>query len=151
MFEQEAQTGRGVGVLLLFVAMSISETDANLATNTAKDADVDAELVALPKVQLHIHLVGSVRMSTLAELLPADATSVLDHFCVPSPVADLGSCLDRFAHLQALFSSPERIERFAAEAVADAAAERVVLLELRYSPVFFQVAHPHLKLEEIHK
>jgi len=45
--------------------------------------------------------------------------------------------LSRFDKLRFKYGGPEEIERIAAEAVADAAADGIVHLELRFSPVFY--------------
>ena len=95
---------------------------------------------ALPKVELHRHLEGCVRVSTYLELAPAElklssAEAAKDHFCIHTrPVADLTVALDKFAHTQRLFSSVERIERLSFEAVESCALDGIVVLELRYSP-----------------
>lgn len=100
-------------------------------------------LAAMPKVELHRHLEGSIRLATLVE--------VGRKHCIPLPLDDpehlrplvqmtgdepwtVERFLSKFAVLRRFFVSPEVIQRITAEAIADAAAENVRYLELRFTP-----------------
>ncbi|RLB56193.1 MAG: adenosine deaminase [Deltaproteobacteria bacterium] len=98
-------------------------------------------LLGLPKVDLHRHLEGSLRLGTLLELgrrynldLPLDSEASL----APQVTFREGQprTLDNFlAKFRAdWYRSFADVERVAREAVEDAAAEGVVYLELRFSP-----------------
>jgi len=98
---------------------------------------------ALPKVELHRHLEGSLRLSTLVELaaeydlpLPrtADALRPLVEI-VPGEPRSWDIFLSKFRTLRQFFRSEAIIRRVAREAVADAAADNVRYLELRFTPV----------------
>lgn len=113
----------------------------------------------IPKVELHRHLEGALRFSTLVELaksakldLPYHHFKKLhDSLVVHSPLKDLKSVLDKFFTTQSLFTSEEVWERIAFEACEDAFNEGVVLLELRYSPAFAAMNHPQMTFEKIHR
>ena len=82
---------------------------------------------------LHRHLDGSLRPSTVAELaaragrkVPAD----LDF----EPGMGLDAALGRFAFLLSLLQRPAEVRRAAAEICEDAAAEGVTTLEIRFAP-----------------
>jgi len=97
----------------------------------------------LPKIDLHRHLEGSLRVETLTELvrtehldLPVDEAS-LRALAQISPGDPRGSqtFLSKFEFLRQFYRSPEIVERTVREAVADAAADGVRYLELRFTPV----------------
>jgi adenosine deaminase len=100
------------------------------------------DLRSLPKVELHRHLEGSVRFQTLKPIILrqglAPRLGLEDRFRVrDSEPRSLGSFLGKFELLHHVYVSREIIERVAREAAEDAAAEGVVHLELRFSPVHF--------------
>jgi adenosine deaminase len=110
---------------------------------------------ALPKVDLHRHLEGSVRFATLLELLrtrgvtmPLNASK---KFLVTEPMSDLAAVLDAFMTTQSVLDSEEVLTRIAYEAVEDAAAEGIRILELRYAPTFIRHNHKHLSFSAIHQ
>lgn len=104
----------------------------------------ESTLRALPKVELHRHLDGSIRLATmldiarrrgldlggrtLAELAPL-AT-------ITSPLDDLAAVLGRFTLLQRTLCRLEDISRVAFENVEDAWRDGVVAAELRFAPAF---------------
>jgi adenosine deaminase len=97
---------------------------------------------SIPKVDLHRHLEGSLRFSTLRELARSEAMEL-------PPTAELRSMvqiqagepltfenfLSKFSTLRLFYRSPEIITRITREAIADAAADHVLYLELRFTPV----------------
>lgn len=113
----------------------------------------------IPKVELHRHLEGAVRFSTLIELtknkgldLPFHNYKKLhDSLVVHSPMKDLKSVLDKFWTTQSVLDSEEVWERLGFEACEDAFNEGIVLLELRYSPSFASTNHPTMTFEKIHR
>ena len=101
-------------------------------------------MISFPKIELHRHLEGSLRLDTLLDLgrkhgvsLPADTPEGLAaHAQVLRPMGSLQEVLDAFDLFQQAFRTLEATERLAFEAVEDAALEGIRLLELRFSPGF---------------
>jgi len=102
----------------------------------------------MPKIDLHRHLEGSLRISTLAEIarehgvdLPSLSLEELRPYVqVVDDAPDFLGFLAKFKLLRRFYSSRETVERMAYEAVADAAADNVRYLELRISPVALALA-----------
>lgn len=97
----------------------------------------------LPKVELHRHLEGSLRLKTMQEVARAHGISVP---ISTGPLSNLvrvqtsepttyQNFLTKFDTLRMFYRSPEVIHRVTREAVEDAANDHVVHLELRFAPV----------------
>ncbi|MBI2194419.1 MAG: adenosine deaminase [Planctomycetes bacterium] len=103
------------------------------------------DLQALPKIDLHRHLEGSVRPATFLEIartrhipLPTDDLEGLCRLIqVTDDPPDFLQFLSKFDLFRGFWPDREAIERVAFEAVEDAAQDHVVYLELRYAPVHF--------------
>jgi adenosine deaminase len=102
-----------------------------------------AMLAAWPKIDLHRHLEGSLRLSTLAEIaqehgvdLPSwDLEELRPYVQMVNDSPNFHSFLSKFKLLRRFYSTREAVMRVAYEAVADAAADNVKYLELRFNPV----------------
>ncbi len=96
----------------------------------------------LPKVELHRHLEGSLRLSTLQEIaqqfnlpLPHDGSlSALVQIQRSEPLT-FANFLSKFTPLRQFYQSPEIISRVVREAIEDAAADHILHLEMRFTPV----------------
>jgi len=106
-------------------------------------AKLRAQLHGLPKVDLHRHLEGSLRLQTLAEIaqehgidLPSYDIEYLRPFVtVTDEEMDFHRFLEKFRLLRRFYPTQAAVERLAYEAVADAAADNIKYLELRFNPV----------------
>lgn len=104
---------------------------------------ISTNLSNLPKIDLHRHLEGSLRLSTLTEIvksealdLPGDETSLAKMVQVSSEDPRTASnFLSKFKPLRTIYRSPEIIQRVVREVVLDAAADGLYYLELQFSPV----------------
>jgi adenosine deaminase len=100
----------------------------------------------LPKVLLHDHLDGGLRVSTIMELADAigwtlpstDADELQAWFTRGAETADLLQYLATFEHTLAVMQTAEHIERVAHEAVVDLADDGVVYAEVRFAPELHQ-------------
>jgi adenosine deaminase len=99
-------------------------------------------VLALPKPELHVHLDGSLRPTTMLELaselgvaLPASDPERLGTAMRAADSRDLLEYLEKFAITLSLMQTPEALERTAYELGEDSAAENIRYLEVRYSPV----------------
>lgn len=95
----------------------------------------------LPKAELHVHLDGCLRPSTMLELahqagirLPAGDPEALRAYMLVDNAHNLEEFLTRFDVTIALLQTPEAIERVAYEMVEDAARDNLRYLEVRYCP-----------------
>ena len=101
-------------------------------------------LRVLPKVELHRHLDGSVRIQTIWDLASAAGLDVgartLDELrrmaVIREPLSDLGQALARFETQRKVLHSFDAISRVTRENVEDAFRDGVKLLELRFAPAF---------------
>lgn len=98
---------------------------------------------ALPKIELHRHLEGSVRIETLIDIalkygiqMPEYNPEQLRPFVqmTPEQPRDMKTFLAKFMTLRQFFRSQEVIRRVVHEAIADAAADNVRYFELRFTP-----------------
>jgi len=96
---------------------------------------------SLPKVELHRHLEGSLRLSTLGEIArdyDLDFPDVNDLRplvqIVQSDPCTSENFLSKFEVLRNFYRSPEIIKRITEEAITDAAADKIRYLELRFTP-----------------
>ena len=102
----------------------------------------DTLLHDLPKAELHVHLDGSLRPATLAELarerdieLPSyDPLELADHM-VASDAHNLEEYLERFVLTLSVMQDAQAVERIAYELAVDHAEENVRYLEARFCPV----------------
>lgn len=100
----------------------------------------------LPKVLLHDHLDGGLRVATILELadsigwtLPAtDPDDLQTWFTRGAETADLLQYLATFEHTLAVMQTAEHLERVAHEAVVDLADDGVVYAEIRFAPELHQ-------------
>ena len=115
--------------------------------NTALDRTAAlARALALPKVLLHEHLDGGLRVATLLALLkqrgmtpPApDEARLAAWFDANAHAGSLMKYLEGFALTVEAMSSPAAMERVAFEAAEDAAADGAVLAEFRIAPLLFE-------------
>ncbi len=97
---------------------------------------------ACPKVELHRHLEGSLRLETLREIAQAHGIAVEQS----EPLGMLVQVMDKepftaanflskFSTLRLFYRSPEVITRVTREAIEDAARDNVRYMELRFTPV----------------
>lgn len=100
-------------------------------------------MYGLPKIDLHRHLEGSLRLQTLVEIarehdidLPGFGIEDLRPLVtVTDDKPDFHRFLEKFELLRRFYASREAVERVAYEAVVDAADDNVKYLELRFHPV----------------
>ncbi|MEJ2746028.1 MAG: adenosine deaminase, partial [bacterium] len=98
----------------------------------------------LPKVLLHDHLDGGLRVDTVIELakkercqLPSyDPKELLDWFHRGANQGDLRLYLETFKVIYAILQTEEALERVAYESMLDLKADNVVYVETRFAPFF---------------
>jgi adenosine deaminase len=98
---------------------------------------------ALPKVELHRHLEGSLRLDTMLEIarehgitIPADVLRLSTLVQIQEEDKfTFQNFLSKFNTLRLFYRSPDVIHRITREAIEDAAKDNVRYLELRFTPV----------------
>src|SRR4030042_5848182 len=97
---------------------------------------------SLPKIDLHRHLEGSLRLNTLAEIalehgidLPGyDIEQLRPYVQVTDDPPDYLSFLKKFQFLHRFYTSKEAVQRVVREAIVDASNDNIRYLELRFNP-----------------
>ena len=121
--------------------MSGNASSSRLAMASA--SPIDRELLRrLPKAELHCHLDGSVRPSTLLELgaeygvaMPRQSADELREYMLVRDARNLEEYLERFDVTLSVMQTERALERIAYELAVDAADEGVRYIEVRYAPV----------------
>ncbi len=98
---------------------------------------------AFPKVELHRHLEGSLRLDTMVDIaqqhgitVPADVLRLSNLVQIQEEDKfTFQNFLAKFNTLRLFYRSPDAIHRITKEAVEDAAKDNVKYLELRFTPV----------------
>lgn len=101
-----------------------------------------ALLSQLPKIDLHVHLDGSVKPETIKELaimqrepLPIGSDAeLLPHMKVSENCESLKEYLSKFSFVLPYLQTGAALERVAFEVVEQAAKERVKYIEVRFAP-----------------
>jgi len=100
-------------------------------------------LKRLPKVELHCHLDGCLRISTMIDLaqkdkvkLPTtDPVELKKIMSPPGKFKSLNEYLELFEFTLSVLQTPHSLERVAYELIEDVAEENVRYIEVRYSPI----------------
>lgn len=110
----------------------------------------------IPKTDIHCHLEACFRHQTLIEIgqrvglpVPEDVDTFKRDYLVAEPKENLEEMIAGFDRVRALWFDQDAITRLTKEAVEDAAAQNVRLIELRYSPDFIQNGRD-ISFEAIH-
>jgi len=111
-------------------------------------------LETIPKTDLHLHLDGSLRISTLVELakqenieLPSQTEEGLKELVFKDTYKDLPDYLSGFAYTVSVMQNPENLERIAYELAWDNLNENVRYIEVRYAPQLH--IHEKLSMQEV--
>ncbi|REK76610.1 adenosine deaminase [Paenibacillus paeoniae] len=99
-------------------------------------------MLTLPKVDLHLHLDGSVKPETVIDLareigeeLPAEEPSqLLPYMQVEGECKSLTEYLNKFHFVGQFLHTPSSLERTAYEVVEQASAQNCIYIEVRFAP-----------------
>ncbi|XP_049437377.1 adenosine deaminase [Epinephelus fuscoguttatus] len=119
---------------------------SRLSRRLSTMAEIPSEQVVFnkPKVELHVHLDGAIRVQTIFDVakrrgitLPANTVEELKQNIILQEPATLTKFLSKFAeYMHVIAGDREAIKRIAYEFVEDKAKEGVIYVEVRYSPHF---------------
>jgi len=98
---------------------------------------------AIPKVELHRHLEGSLRLDTMLDIANQHGITIPDDVMQLSELVQIQdqelftfqNFLSKFNTLRLFYRSPDAIHRITREAIQDAAKDNIKYLELRFTPV----------------
>lgn len=93
------------------------------------------EIEKLPKIELHLHLDGSVRLETASELLDKDINEIKEFMIAPNKCLDLNDYLTKFEMPIKIMQTKENLIRIAHELVLDLEKENVIYAEIRFAPI----------------
>ena len=104
---------------------------------------------SLPLTDLHRHLEGSLRLSTVSEIsqehqlpLPAwDLSGLQKAVWIDQPATDIVTIFPKFDLMRQIFVDEDTIRRVTVECLEDAAREGLDYVELRFSPYFMAELH----------
>lgn len=89
----------------------------------------------IPKVELHIHLDGSIRPSTAAYLLNKSIDDVSNNMIASDKCEDLNEYLTKFDYPEKILQTKENLERVAYELALDLKKDNVIYAEIRFAPL----------------
>lgn len=107
------------------------------------EPELRATIAALPKIELHRHLEGSLRLGTLVDIarehgieMPDYDVDTLRPFVqmMPGEPRSAKHFLSKFAMLRQFYRTTEIVQRITREIVEDAAKDNVRYMELRFTP-----------------
>jgi adenosine deaminase len=103
------------------------------------------DLRSLPKAELHLHLHGAMRASTLVELSMAAGLTAPD----PRAFADFDGFQVIYRAARACVTRPEYLRRLIGEVVEDAAADGVVWVQPHFDPFAYPEFGPAAQVLEL--
>ena len=100
-------------------------------------------LLQLPKVELHCHLDGSLRVSSILDQAKIDNVKLpfknyddlTAYFEIGENRGSLEDYIKRFDITLCVMQTPKALSRFAYELIEDVSKENVRYIEVRYSPI----------------
>jgi adenosine deaminase len=118
-------------------------TNGNIRGRLLNETTPLNQFFSLPKVELHRHLEGSLRLTTMLDIARQHGVTVpISMFNLSGLVQvqdqdpmTFTNFLDKFKTLRLFYKSPDVIDRVTQEAVEDAANDNIRYLELRFTPV----------------
>ena len=90
----------------------------------------------LKKVELHLHLDGSVRPSTIASILNMDEQDIRKKMCTNKDTKDLKDYLSKFDLPISVMQTKENLTRISYELALDLKQDNVIYAEIRFAPLF---------------
>lgn len=121
-------TNQNVAIMIIIAVIALYLGIALGYTSTQDDERI---IFLLPKVELHAHLHGSIRLSTLVELAKQQSIA-MDHIDTKQVNLEVGFKLFDIVHK--VISRVEILRRLFSEVVHDYMVENTLYLELRTTP-----------------
>ncbi|XP_027865980.1 adenosine deaminase [Xiphophorus couchianus] len=134
----------GFGSPLLLSSVRTSKPTGCRGLLTMAERCPHSEVFNKPKIELHVHLDGAIRVQTILDVakrrgisLPATTAEELKEKIIIHEPATLTKFLEKFEeYMHVIAGDKDAIKRIAYEFVEDKAKEGVIYVEVRYSPHF---------------
>ena len=101
----------------------------------------------MKKIELHVHLDGSVREDTLREILLEKGIETTPSFHVDNSCQDLNDYLEKFDYPIMVMQTKENLERISYELTCDLKNDDVIYAEIRFAPI--KHLKENLSLDEV--
>ncbi|KAM4737752.1 adenosine deaminase [Anableps anableps] len=132
----------GFGSPLLISSVRTSRPTGCCGLPTMAERCPHSEVFNKPKIELHVHLDGAIRVQTILDVakrrgipLPANTAEEMKEMIILHEPATLTGFLQKFnEYMHVIAGDREAIKRIAYEFVEDKAKEGVIYVEVRYSP-----------------
>ena len=105
------------------------------------------DIQSFPKIELHLHLDGSVRVDTACELSGLSIDKVKSMMIAPKKCRDLNDYLQKFSLPNEIMQTKDNLVRIAKELVEDLKKDNVIYAEVRFAPLLH--TKKGLSLEEV--
>lgn len=89
----------------------------------------------LPKIELHVHLDGSVRIETACEILNENIDVVKENMIAKDKCIDLNDYLTKFEYPKKILQTKENLKRVAYELALSLKYDNVIYAEIRFAPL----------------
>lgn len=93
-------------------------------------------LKRMPKVELHVHLDGSMRLETACRWSKEHLDTVRKRMVAPINCIDLNDYLTKFSFPLSLLQTAEHLTEVARELIEDLEKDGVIYAEIRFAPIF---------------
>ncbi|XP_014907886.1 adenosine deaminase [Poecilia latipinna] len=138
------RTAIGFGSPLLLSSVRTSKPTDCRGLPIMAERSPHSEVFNKPKIELHVHLDGAIRVQTILDVakrrgisLPANTAEELKEKIIVHEPVTLTKFLEKFKeYMHVIAGDREAIKRIAYEFVEDKAKEGVIYVEVRYSPHF---------------
>lgn len=92
-------------------------------------------LTTLPKIELHLHLDGSINPTTASKILNCSVNDIVKELTVSDNCRDLNEYLTKFSLPEQILQTKENLSLIAENLALDLKKENVIYAEIRFAPM----------------
>lgn len=104
--------------------------------NKESDDKMFEEIKKMPKVELHIHLDGSISKEIASKLSDLSKSEVMNKIVAPDKCENLSDYLTKFDFPISLMQTKENLKEIASDLVKELESDSVIYAEIRFAPMF---------------
>ena len=93
------------------------------------------DLKKIPKIELHVHLDGSLNIDKISEITKEDKKVLEEKMTAGEKLSSLKDYLDKFDYAVSLLQIPDLIRKLASSLREDLIKDNVIYAEVRYAPL----------------